>query len=37
MAMGRRNIITFHKDMQEQQANPQNNKKEDTTITKHIN
>jgi len=37
MAMGQRNIISFHKHMQEQQAILQTNKKEETTITNHTN
>jgi hypothetical protein len=37
MAMGHRDITSFHKHMQEQQAILQINKKAETTITKHTN
>jgi hypothetical protein len=37
MAMGHINKITSYKDMQEQQAIPQTNTKEETTINKHTN
>jgi len=37
MVIEHRNIISFHKHMQEQQAILQTNEKEETTITKHTN
>jgi len=37
MVMGHKNIISFNKHMQEQEAILQTNKKEETTITKHTN